>query len=122
MIAATALEHGLTVVTRNVRHFEPTGVEVLNPYGDQEPCSERECSTMTVQELMQMLAQFPSDLRVVVNGYEDGYDDLSPERIVPNQDSSEHRPTPMGRQTRDPDGLTDNEDLVEALVMRRVSN
>lgn len=33
-IAATALVHGLTVVTRNVRHFEPTGVRVLNPYGD----------------------------------------------------------------------------------------
>ncbi len=33
LIAATALEHGLTVVTRNVRHFEPTGVPVLNPAG-----------------------------------------------------------------------------------------
>ena len=31
LIAASALEHGLTVVTRNVRHFEPTGVPVLNP-------------------------------------------------------------------------------------------
>ena len=31
-IAATALEHGLTVVTRNVRHFEPTGAPVLNPF------------------------------------------------------------------------------------------
>lgn len=31
LIAATAIEHGLTVVTRNVRHFEPTGVAVLNP-------------------------------------------------------------------------------------------
>ena len=31
LIAATALEHGLTVVTRNVRHFEPTGVTVLDP-------------------------------------------------------------------------------------------
>ena len=31
LIAATALEHGLTVVTRNVRHFEPTGVSVLDP-------------------------------------------------------------------------------------------
>lgn len=30
-IAATALEHGLTVVTPNVRHFEPTGVAVLDP-------------------------------------------------------------------------------------------
>ena len=32
MIAATALEYGLTVVTRNVKHFEPTGVPVLNPF------------------------------------------------------------------------------------------
>ena len=31
-IAATALEHGLTVVTRNVADFEPTGVTVLNPF------------------------------------------------------------------------------------------
>ena len=33
LIAATALEHGLTVVTRNVRYFEPTGVPVLDPSG-----------------------------------------------------------------------------------------
>ena len=32
LIAATALEHGLTVVTRNLRHFQPTGVPVLNPF------------------------------------------------------------------------------------------
>ena len=32
MIAATALEHGLTIVTRNVRHYEPTGVKILNPF------------------------------------------------------------------------------------------
>jgi len=32
LIAATALEHGLTVVTRNVMHFEPTGVALLNPF------------------------------------------------------------------------------------------
>ena len=32
LIAATALEHGLTVVTRNVHHFEPTGVPTLNPF------------------------------------------------------------------------------------------
>ena len=36
MIAATALEHGLAVVTRNVSHFEPTGVRVLNPFGEPE--------------------------------------------------------------------------------------
>jgi hypothetical protein len=32
MIAATALENGLTVVTRNVSDFEPTGVTVLDPF------------------------------------------------------------------------------------------
>lgn len=32
MIAATALEHGLTVVTRNVRDFEPAGVAFLDPF------------------------------------------------------------------------------------------
>ena len=31
-IAATALVHGMTVVTRNVADFEPMGVRVLNPW------------------------------------------------------------------------------------------
>ena len=34
LIAATALDHGLTVATRNVRHFTPTGVPTVNPFGD----------------------------------------------------------------------------------------
>ncbi len=32
LIAATALEHGLTVVTRNVSDFGPTGVRLVNPF------------------------------------------------------------------------------------------
>ena len=32
LIAATALVHGMTVVTRNLADFEPTGVPVLNPW------------------------------------------------------------------------------------------
>jgi hypothetical protein len=32
LIAATALVHGLTVVTRNVRDFEGTGVVVVDPW------------------------------------------------------------------------------------------
>jgi len=32
MIAATALVHGLTVVTRNVADFQATGVALLNPW------------------------------------------------------------------------------------------
>ncbi len=31
-IAATALIHDLTVVTRNTAHFEPTGARLLNPF------------------------------------------------------------------------------------------
>jgi predicted nucleic acid-binding protein len=32
LIAATAMVHGLTVVTRNVADFQPGGVAVLNPW------------------------------------------------------------------------------------------
>lgn len=32
MIAATALVHGMTVVTRNVADFEATGVPLVNPW------------------------------------------------------------------------------------------
>ena len=32
LIAATALVHGLTVVTRNVSDFKPSGVSVINPW------------------------------------------------------------------------------------------
>jgi predicted nucleic acid-binding protein len=32
VIAATALEHGLTLVTRNVRDFAGLGVVLLNPW------------------------------------------------------------------------------------------
>lgn len=32
LIAATALVHGLKMVTRNVADFAPTGVEVVNPW------------------------------------------------------------------------------------------
>ncbi len=32
LIAATALVHGMTVVTRNIADFEPTGACVINPW------------------------------------------------------------------------------------------
>ena len=34
LIAATAVEHGLTVVTRNVGDFAPTGVDIVNPWDE----------------------------------------------------------------------------------------
>ncbi|MFN8097935.1 MAG: type II toxin-antitoxin system VapC family toxin [Dermatophilaceae bacterium] len=35
LIAATALTHGLTVVTRNTSDFAPMGVAILNPWTDR---------------------------------------------------------------------------------------
>jgi hypothetical protein len=32
LLAATALVHGMTLVTKNVRHFEATGVDLINPW------------------------------------------------------------------------------------------
>ena len=37
MIAATALQHGLTVVTRNVSDFEVFGVGLINPFDGPKP-------------------------------------------------------------------------------------
>jgi hypothetical protein len=36
---------------------------------------------MTVAELIELLATYPPGLRVVVDGYEDGFDDVLPERV-----------------------------------------
>ena len=32
LFAATALVHGMTIVSRNVSHFQPTGVRAVNPW------------------------------------------------------------------------------------------
>ena len=34
MVAATALEHQLTVATRNVTHFKSAGVKVVDPFAE----------------------------------------------------------------------------------------
>jgi predicted nucleic acid-binding protein len=36
LIAAIALVHGRTLVTRNVADFEPTGVPILNPWSRRD--------------------------------------------------------------------------------------
>ena len=55
---------------------------------------------MTVYELMQLLRKHPPDLRVVVDGYEDGYDDLSPEQLRMVKDKSEHGHARVRRSAR----------------------
>ena len=78
---------------------------------------------MTVKELAELLGKHPDDLRVVVNGYEDGYDDLSLERISIIQ-------IQLNTQIHDWEGqhsnfhgsdteITDDAQIVEALVFRR---
>ena len=77
---------------------------------------------MTTKDLIQLLAQYPPDLRVVVNGYEEGYDDLSPKQVSSVKialNTGKHR---WEGKHGDPDGRTDADDIVEALVLRRVSN
>ena len=52
LIAATALQHGLTVVTRNTTHFTPTRVPALNPFNSQEMTSANEPSDIPRQSML----------------------------------------------------------------------
>ena len=81
---------------------------------------------MTVSELIETLKAHPGDLRVVVNGYEEGYDDLSPRQIsvvpivlntgVHNWEGRHGEPGDA------PGDATEPSKVVDALVLRRVSN
>ena len=81
---------------------------------------------MTVSEPIQTLNAHPADLRVVVNGCEDGYDDLSPPQlsVVPivlhtsvNRWDGHH-----GASGAAPADAKEPTRIVDALVLRRVSN
>jgi predicted nucleic acid-binding protein len=37
IVAATAQRHGLTILSRNLRHFEPLGVVVIDPFAALPP-------------------------------------------------------------------------------------
>ena len=81
---------------------------------------------MTVKELIQILESYPNDLRVVVNGYEGGFDDIAPERIsvtkiqldVGTEDwEGQHEGPDLRRKEAPSTG-----DIVDALVFHRASN
>ena len=81
---------------------------------------------MTVGQLTRLLQSYPQDMRIVVDGYEDGYDDLSPEQIAVAKialNIGKHGWEGMHGDLR---GLTrrapDDAEVVEALVLQRVSN
>lgn len=76
---------------------------------------------MTVEELIAILQEHPSELRVVVNGYEDGYDDLTPEQIdvisiALNTDGEEWQGVHS-----DADGTEEQVRVAQAVVLRRTS-
>ncbi len=81
---------------------------------------------MTVSELIELLQEYPANLRVVVNGYEEGYDDLSPEQIsvakISLNTGTHHWEGQHGDPRRQMEETTDGVKVVEALVLRRVSN
>ena len=81
---------------------------------------------MTVDKLIQLLEKFPPDLRVVVNGYENGYDDLTPERLSVVRIALNMGKHQWEGQHEEANGHTgdvsDDAEVVEALVLRRVSN
>ena len=77
---------------------------------------------MTVHELVAYLQRFPGGLRVVVNGYEEGYDDLSPSQItrvrIGLNTGGHHWEGVHGH----PDDAEDSTDTAEAVVLHRTSH
>lgn len=55
---------------------------------------------MTVSQLKEVLQTHPGVLRVVVNGYEGGFDDISPDQDLPRAHRAEHRRRGLGGPTR----------------------
>ena len=81
---------------------------------------------MTVHDLIRLLEEHPSNLRVVVNGYEDGYDDLSPSQLSLVKIALNTGKHSWEGKHGDPLDLArsspDDTEIVEALVLQRVSN
>ena len=78
---------------------------------------------MTVKELMEFLEKYPADLRVVVNGYEDGDDDILPNRIFTRKiqlDTGKHDwEGQHGAPPYESEETTDDAKIVDALVFCR---
>ena len=75
---------------------------------------------MTVSELTQLLATYPPDMRVVVNGYEEGYDDLEQHLIsVKEIRLDAGNKWWEGRHREAEDTRTTGSAIVKALVLHR---
>ena len=81
---------------------------------------------MTVQDLIRILSTYPADLRVVVNGYEEGFDDVSPEGIAVvkvqlNRGSKDWQGRHLQPATQTEE-MPGDDDIVDALALLRESN
>ena len=81
---------------------------------------------MTVKDLIQCLETYPSHLRVVVNGYEEGFDDAAPERIAIVEIQLNRGTHNWQGQHLEPDArggtAPGSEDIVPALAILRASH
>ena len=81
---------------------------------------------MTVSQLIEVLQTHPGDLRVVVNGYEDGFDDLSPKQMslvrIALNTGVEDWEGQHGEADENPADAASPVRTVDALVLRRTSN
>ena len=81
---------------------------------------------MTIGELIQLLESYPPDMRVVVNGYEEGYDDLSPEQISVARILLNTEVHPWQGRHGDPHDVSQRSPNharpVDALIFQRTSN
>lgn len=81
---------------------------------------------MTVKDLIQVLRTYPADMRVVVNGYEGGFDDVSPEGIAVvkvqlNRGTKDWQGRHLEAETQTGERPADD-DIVDALAFLRESN
>ena len=77
---------------------------------------------MTVGELVECLQRLPSSLRVVVDGYEEGYDDLTPEQITRTRiglNTGKHDWEGVHGRADDAEESTE---IVDAVVLQRTSH
>ena len=78
---------------------------------------------MNVKELIELLGKYPSATRVVVQGYEDGYDDLEPKQLSKVKVAlNVGHDTWQGIHGDPSDKRADDAEVVEALALNRVSN
>ena len=122
---------------REIREAIQFHIEGMREHGEKVP--EPECSAvvvdltagpdtagsendaMTVEELIAVLGEYPRDMRVVVNGYEDGFDDLSPDRIQMTTVALNVGTADYVGMHGDPGEAKPDTPIVEALVLQRTS-